>query len=522
MKRLRPEFDPGTPRFVRFGSLLLLAAAGCQGPEGSSSPAEAGGPVQDGATPRSDGGAPPDSRATSDAPAPPASDGGASGSVGPLDILIVIQSSITALPRQQAFRAAVGALFEPLRALPGGLPDLQVGIVSADLGAGMPLPGTSQCTREGGDKAELQARPGCGLSSGRYVVAPNGGRTGNFSGKLEDVVGCLAALGNAGCGYEMFLGAMSGALGPNLDRANAGFIRKDARLLILLVGDEDDCSNDGLIFHQYSRYEGQERHLRCAIKGHTCGGNPVPGAPYQHPFKECGPYSREMASWQVMYMDALYDVGRFYDFLWKWFKPAHAVYAAAIAGWPADPQTATYRVTNLDLPQGPRLGVEPICQGQGGPARAGLRLKAFADAFGPRGRFESVCNDDMRPGLRRIGEMVAGDLARTAGLDVTIDPPSYNFGAHTLSRPHVIDFLITNNMRTSLPIVATLAGPSPRSFVIDPVATDSCAGRTLAPGGSCKVRVRYTMEGGGRDVTALLQIGTPPVVVAAALFGTRT
>ncbi|MBW2262248.1 MAG: hypothetical protein JRG91_09775 [Deltaproteobacteria bacterium] len=54
--------------------------------------------------------------------------------------------------------------------------------------------------------------------------------------------GCIATLGNDGCGFEQQFKAARKALTVHATGANAGFLRPDSILTILFVTDEEDCS----------------------------------------------------------------------------------------------------------------------------------------------------------------------------------------------------------------------------------------------------------------------------------------
>ncbi len=88
-------------------------------------------------------------------------------------------------------------------------------------------------------------------------------------------IGCYAVLGAAGCGFEQQLEAMlksvataesaitftaqdgSPEVAGQGDRANAGWLREDALLAVLMVTDEDDCSAaDGRVFNFAFRADG--------------------------------------------------------------------------------------------------------------------------------------------------------------------------------------------------------------------------------------------------------------------------
>ena len=67
---------------------------------------------------------------------------------------------------------------------------------------------------------------------------------------------------------------------------NVGFLRDKAYLAIVLITDEDDCSasvadtsmngndNDGMFLQ---RPPGETASLKCAARGHLCGGQSIPG-----------------------------------------------------------------------------------------------------------------------------------------------------------------------------------------------------------------------------------------------------
>jgi hypothetical protein len=155
--------------------------------------------------------------------------------------------------------------------------DLQIGVVTTDMGAGNSS--SDRCTPgtgidDHGDSYELQ--------HGRLQNEPRGdscaqarllnpedrfltyredssGVTQNFSGELEDAFACYAKVGTDGCGYVQPLAAMEAALAtcnypPSSScdaeftdcecaaRGNRGFLRPDASLAVFILSGEDDCS----------------------------------------------------------------------------------------------------------------------------------------------------------------------------------------------------------------------------------------------------------------------------------------
>src|SRR3990167_8457413 len=81
-------------------------------------------------------------------------------------------------------------------------------------------------------------------SRARSCAAPAGGgggaRVRTSGGAPARVGGSMGrGAGGGGCGFEPPLAAMRAALGPLA--ANAGFLRPDAALAVLILADEDDC-----------------------------------------------------------------------------------------------------------------------------------------------------------------------------------------------------------------------------------------------------------------------------------------
>jgi hypothetical protein len=139
---------------------------------------------------------------------------------GAVDILFMVDNSPSMDPKQQALAANFPLMIQKLQQLPGGMPDIHIGVVSSDMGAGSEAAGVN-CARVLGDRGLLwgndpnnltasiapgspaaTADPnnpitnGCGLRSGaRWIVDianPDGTRNQNYRGNLTDVFSCLA------------------------------------------------------------------------------------------------------------------------------------------------------------------------------------------------------------------------------------------------------------------------------------------------------------------------------------------
>jgi hypothetical protein len=243
-----------------------------------------------------------------------------------LDILFMVDNSPGMDPKQTALTQSFSQLIQQAQQIPGGLPDLHIGVISSDMGSGSEGIGVN-CKRVLGDRGLLYGNDpnnplasvapgadptlgghpqpnGCGLHSGQRwisdIASPNGiGRITNYDGTIQDVFTCLAtAVGTSGCGFEHQLQSVRVALNadypenpkdaPNqINPENIGFVRPGAYLAIVMVTDEDDCSADpddtfnNEMFLQTQVPVTETASLRCAARGHVCAGQSIPG--YQDP-----------------------------------------------------------------------------------------------------------------------------------------------------------------------------------------------------------------------------------------------
>lgn len=331
---------------------------------------------------------------------------------GPLrevDMLFMVDNSGSMLEEQAKLRRNIPALISSLRALPGGLPNLHLGIVSSDVGAGnLTLSGNPACSRPGGDSGRFQVKAGCGLdgTQGNFLISLNNDTQHNFTGALEDVFSCLADLGARGCGFEHPLQSIRVALAEKYTPENSGFLRGGALLVIVMLTDEDDCSgtpNSDLFVD--TSFEGQSGSLRCNIAGHLCNGAPPPGMPFTTALANCtaAPSGR------------LIPVKEFTQFLFD-LKPGapERIIVSAITGLPKPGQPASYAFSTSTRDGGgvALLEVEPICSaGTAGAAAPSLRTTEFVKAFGANGTLESICEDDFKPAFGRLGALIAARLS---------------------------------------------------------------------------------------------------------------
>ncbi len=242
--------------YRRLGVCAAIAVvAGCNGSQSLSGAGGAGGSkggtglgASSGAGATGGGGASGGSSGTGGA-------GGASvgGSFGgkvnnEVDILMMIDDSSEMSSMQEKFYAQLPSFIQSLQSLPVP-PSLHLAVVSSDMGA----PGDSTtsigCTKLG-DQGAFQAMPrgtctDTTLTAGDTFIS-DADMVSNYTDPLDSVVQCISLLGNQGCGFEHQLASIDRALGADglgpVPSQNAGFLRPEAYLVILMLTNEDDCS----------------------------------------------------------------------------------------------------------------------------------------------------------------------------------------------------------------------------------------------------------------------------------------
>ena len=298
-----------------------------------------------------------------------------------LDLLFVIDDSASMAYRQQALARGFRQLVDRLENLPDGLPDMHVGVLTTDLGAG----GYEVSGCLGGNNGNLvDFRTATGFVD---FLEAKGGST-NFEGTMADAFQQMIPLPTNGCGYEQPLAAMTRALTASV---NPDFLRRDAVLAVVFVTDEDDCSiyPGSTLFEPETTRWGPQTDYRCFEQGVTCQGA-AGGA-----LTNCQPNA---VSAQVVPIE-VYE-----DFLLqlKGYDRSKLVVAAIVA--PAAPV-----IVGIDSSGRPEL--LPSCRTeQGGAAKPAVRLSALAASFGDVGNTQSICTDDFDPVLRSIGSSIASGV----------------------------------------------------------------------------------------------------------------
>lgn len=319
-----------------------------------------------------------------------------------LDVLFVIDNSGSMTEEQQTLARSFTAFADALGQLPGGLPDLHLGVVSSDMGTlEVPIGDPGCAHSDQGDllKGDPRLSNQCPQVDGKYLVDLDdraGGRATNFTGTLPAAFACMASIGNNGCGFEAHLASMRSAL--DMNAANLGFLRPDAQLVVIVIADEDDCSAaDPAFFGVPTAELGPLDSFRCFEKAVAC--NEGRDVDLRTVGVKTGCHVDESQNY-------LHHVGEYVAFL-RGLKPDPAdVVVAAIVG-DAEPVEVTTR-----MPAGePRADLVPSCEytdvtGATNTADPGIRFSAFLDGFPHRAVTGTICSADYTQTYQRVGARI--------------------------------------------------------------------------------------------------------------------
>jgi len=311
-----------------------------------------------------------------------------------LDLLFVIDDSTNLLDTQLAVVHAFSSLEQQIVA--SGRPSLHLGVVSSDVGTlgafdtqpGLPIgEGPGSCSSDG--------RAGILTTSsqvmGRYIIDDPAAGITNYTGSLDDAFTSIGILGSSGCGFEQHLHAMKRALDNNVE--NAGFLRADAQLGVIVFTDEDDCSFAHSSFVSIDTSAFGPMSFRCPRFGITCDDGGATPDQMALVGPKWGCHANESSD-SVMH-------------------PSE--YVAYLKGLKADPRDVMFGTLAGD----PLIEVEARTPPGGGtpiPALAvvcdaldwiepSVRLAQLPAQF-RHGSFESVCTTDMHPAMTNLGRQL--------------------------------------------------------------------------------------------------------------------
>ena len=323
-----------------------------------------------------------------------------------LDVLFMVDDSPSMLDKQESLRASFPNMMDQLALLPDGLPNLHVGVITSDMGThalnGTNAPsigGSAQGGCSGTGKAGALQTFQTTLVTDRFIsdVAGGTGRDRNYTGELRDAFSAIANAGANGCGFEQSLAAVSAAVSPG-NTANAGFLRDEANLAVVILSDEDDCSlADPTLLSADTSVLGPLQSFRCTRFGVTCDQ----GGATTDAMNQVGPKTNCHQSTSSPY---LADVHALATELKNRKADPSQVMVAAIVGDPT-PFAIELRAPAGSVTPIPALAHSCSYAGNDGPAVAdpAVRIADFVSQFGSRGALESVCNADLTLPLTQIG-----------------------------------------------------------------------------------------------------------------------
>jgi hypothetical protein len=342
-----------------------------------------------------------------------------------IDIVFMVDNSSSMMPLQAKLTTNFPAFMDVLKGLPGGLPNVHIGVVSSSMGAGRN--GSIEHCMPGGDQGIFQTQPrgGCtasGLMAGQNFII-NVNNAPNYTGDISNVFSCIAALGDTGCGFEHQFESVLRALGADGAPAppqNAMFLRPDAFLAVILITNEDDCSAppDSDLFDSSSATVsdplGPLQSYRCNEFGHLCGGKAPPRT-----------MGADLTGTCVSAEDGrLLRVADVVTAMKRLKADPTKVLVAAIAG-PPSPYVVALGPSQVKTDPSMWPFVQHSCMAADGTyADPSIRIKQWVDAFGSNGVFEEICNDSFKPALtvianeigKKIGSpCVTGTVLDTAG-----------------------------------------------------------------------------------------------------------
>jgi len=348
-----------------------------------------------------------------------------SDNIRDVDLLFVVDNTNSMTEEQLALAREIPNLVRtlasgdetnPATGMPDGWQDfppvrtLHVGVITSDMGTGGFLVPSCMASPDVGDDGILQTRGnvtirGCMATYPSFLEfrPAEGGDPVAFASDVE----CVAVLGTSGCGFQQPLEATLKALTPSTspitfaggtvghaDGANAGFLRHDSLLAIIMVTDGDDCSAlDSDLFNPSStRYPG-DRNLRC----------------FQYP-------------------EALHPVQRYVDGLLATREDPDLLVFAAITGIPEDVNPdpgmpidyaailADDRMQERVDPAMPTR-LRPSCDRPGTglafPPRRVVQVAQGLTLAGANAIVQTICQDSYASAIQAVIDEVADVLGRT-------------------------------------------------------------------------------------------------------------
>jgi hypothetical protein len=366
-----------------------------------------------------------------------------------LDLLFLIDNSPSMNDKQINLTDNFMTFIQVLSGIPGGLPNVHIGVATSDLGTrgadGVTQTGTVGTITKGGcsgagDDGRLKLSNNVTTLDGAPYLSdiqpddPTQPRQRNYTGDLNDVFKSLARVGAGGCGFEQHLEGVQRALDNN--PANTGFLRPEAFLAVIIIADEDDCSMEHTtLLGPDSQTLGARQSFRCTRFGVLCdqGGTTTDAMNVVGNKSQCHPAD-----------DSAYltKVASYADFL-KGLKPddPNKVIVAGIMGT-SDKFAVELRAPTQNAPAIPALAHSCSYTGGDGLAEVAdppIRLKFFLDQFPNRNTFATICQQDLSGGLQQIAELLKASLGDPCIEGKLANPPNYDCSVSAIVNPGASD-----------------------------------------------------------------------------------
>lgn len=317
-----------------------------------------------------------------------------------VDILFLIDDSLSMKEEQASLKANFSRFISVLETLEGGLPNIHIGVTTPNLGTSA-IDGThgasvGTCVGDG-DGGKLRHLPGGGAAFISDVDNGSGGRLRNYSGTLTDAFNQIAEVGSSGCGIEQHLEAVKRALDNNPE--NAGFLRPNAYLAVIIVADEDDCSlAKSTLFdgNQADSTYGDRVNFKCTHEGIECD-SPSNDLELLGVRQDCHPKYDSTVITQI---------DRYVEFLKGKKADPRDVIVAGIIG-----DAGPFEVVK----KGNVSVIKQSCvyNGPTGPQYAypGIRMGDFLGQFADRNTRTTICNDDLSGAMTQIAALLKRTFA---------------------------------------------------------------------------------------------------------------
>jgi hypothetical protein len=431
-----------------------------------------------------------------------------------LDLLFLIDDSPSMKDKQNNLAMNFGKFIDVLGSIPGGLPNVHIGVATSDMGTkgaddAMPGPaipplGAGGCSGVGknGDLQRFTAPIGTSVFISDVADA-TGVRVRNYPNNmmLQDVFGAMArGAGANGCGFEQHLAAMKQALQRN-NPVNAGFLRDDAYLGVIIIADEDDCSlSHSSLLSSDTGTLGPRQSFRCTRFGVTCDN----GGKTTDAMNQVGNKTQCHPSDDATYLSKVND---YVAFLKGLKTDPRKVIVAGIMGT-LEKFEVEMRPPNKTDSAIPALAhsctyIGGDIDGDGKPdpevADPPVRLQFFLDQFPNRSTFATICQQDLSGGLRQIGDLlktVIGDPCiegRLADVDPTTAGPQYD-----CSVSYIVNPLVANAQETIMAQCGGAIGSDPCWHLVPD--TVNCKGPTQL---TLKIENEDKLKAMGTDVHVL-------------------